>query len=242
AAFLRVIQALNSLVASLSQDKEQTIIEKEQAATLSLVNDINAALEPLLKRSTSDSQQKTFGTSVKVDEKNAAFVKFSDKHRKLLNAFIRQNPGLLEKSFSVMLKNDISDILDLTFSVDADEEKLILYEKGESLSDNAYALVADIMKKLVAIAPNHCHLFITELAELSSCISKIENFTDTTNSGFQTEHLSYFKFVGRVVGKALFDGQLLDVRFTRSFYKHMLGVKVTYHDIEAIDPGYFKNL
>ncbi|KAJ1421329.1 HECT, E3 ligase catalytic domain [Sesbania bispinosa] len=45
-----------------------------------------------------------------------------------------------------------------------------------------------------------------------------------------------------MVGKALFDGQLLDVHFTRSFYKHILGVKVTYHDIEAIDPDYFKNL
>ena len=44
------------------------------------------------------------------------------------------------------------------------------------------------------------------------------------------------------VGKALFDGQLLDVHFTRSFYKHILGVKVTYHDIEAIDPDYFKSL
>jgi len=44
------------------------------------------------------------------------------------------------------------------------------------------------------------------------------------------------------VGKALFDGQLLDVHFTRSFYKHILGVKVTYHDIEAIDPAYFRNL
>ncbi|CDY30888.1 BnaC09g15180D [Brassica napus] len=30
-----------------------------------------------------------------------------------------------------MLENDISDVLDLTFSVDADEEKLILYEKTE---------------------------------------------------------------------------------------------------------------
>jgi len=44
------------------------------------------------------------------------------------------------------------------------------------------------------------------------------------------------------VGKALFDGQLLDVHFTRSFYKHILGAKVTYHDIEAIDPDYFRNL
>lgn len=44
------------------------------------------------------------------------------------------------------------------------------------------------------------------------------------------------------VAKALFDGQLLDVYFTRSFYKHILDVKVTYHDIEAVDPDYYKNL
>lgn len=44
------------------------------------------------------------------------------------------------------------------------------------------------------------------------------------------------------VGKALYDGQLLDVYFTRSFYKHILGNKITYHDIEAIDPEYYKNL
>jgi HECT-domain (ubiquitin-transferase) len=29
----------------------------------------------------------------------------------------------------------------------------------------------------------------------------------------------FFKFVGRVVGKALHDGQLIDAHFTRSFYK-----------------------
>ena len=29
------------------------------------------------------------------------------------------------------MQNDISDVLDLTFSMDADEEKLILYEKAE---------------------------------------------------------------------------------------------------------------
>jgi len=54
--------------------------------------------------------------------------------------------------------------------------------------------------------------------------------------------LVYTLFYLIQVGKALFDGQLLDVHFTRSFYKHILGVKVTYHDIEAIDPHYFRNL
>eukprot|EP00890_Picochlorum_soloecismus_P001249 jgi/Picsp_1/2124/NSC_05589-R1_ubiquitin-protein ligase 1 len=55
-------------------------------------------------------------------------------------------------------------------------------------------------------------------------------------------HLDYFKFVGHVVGKALLDDQVVDVHFTRSFYKHLLGMPLTYRDIEAVDPDFFKNL
>jgi len=79
-------------------------------------------------------------------------------------------------------------------------------------------------------------------ALLFTTVGNEATFQPNPNSVYQTEHLSYFKFIGRVVAKALFDGQLLDVHFTRSFYKHILGVKVTYHDIEAIDPDYYKNL
>ena len=48
--------------------------------------------------------------------------------------------------------------------------------------------------------------------------------------------------MGRVVGKAVAEGFLLDVHFTRSFYKHMLGVPVSYHDLEGSDPEFFKSL
>lgn len=57
-----------------------------------------------------------------------------------------------------------------------------------------------------------------------------------------TRHEDFFKVVGRVVGKALHDGQLIDAHFTRSFYKHMLGMTLTYEDIEAVDPDFYKNL
>mmetsp|Transcript_4056 Transcript_4056/g.6160 ORF Transcript_4056/g.6160 Transcript_4056/m.6160 type:complete len:786 (+) Transcript_4056:529-2886(+) len=67
-------------------------------------------------------------------------------------------------------------------------------------------------------------------------------FQPNPNSSFNRDHLSYFRFVGRIVGKAVADGFLLDAHFTRSFYKHMLGVKPTHHDMEAIDPDYYKNL
>ena len=56
------------------------------------------------------------------------------------------------------------------------------------------------------------------------------------------DHLQYFKFVGRFVAKALVDGQILDAYFTRSLYKHLLGEPLSYEDIEAVDPDYFKNL
>jgi hypothetical protein len=34
----------------------------------------------------------------------------------------------------------------------------------------------------------------------------------------------------------------LDVHFTRSFYKHILGLQVSIQDLEAIEPEYFKSL
>lgn len=67
-------------------------------------------------------------------------------------------------------------------------------------------------------------------------------FQPNPNSSINPDHLSYFRFVGRIVGKAVLDGYLLDAHFTRSLYKHMLGIKPTHHDMEAIDPDYYKNL
>jgi len=67
-------------------------------------------------------------------------------------------------------------------------------------------------------------------------------FQPNPQSSINRDHLHYFNFVGRIVGKAVADGYLLDAHFTRSLYKHMLGIKPTYQDMEAIDPEYYKSL
>lgn len=67
-------------------------------------------------------------------------------------------------------------------------------------------------------------------------------FQPNPRSYLEPQHLSYFKFVGRIIGKAICDNQLLDAHFTRSFYKHILGASVTFHDLEAIEPEYYKSL
>jgi E3 ubiquitin-protein ligase HUWE1 len=55
-------------------------------------------------------------------------------------------------------------------------------------------------------------------------------------------HLAWFRFVGRVLGKAVADGYLLDVHFTRSLYKHLLGMPVEFDDVQSLDPEYHKSL
>lgn len=56
------------------------------------------------------------------------------------------------------------------------------------------------------------------------------------------DHLLYFHFVGRIIGKAVFDSRLLDCHFTRSFYKHILRIPVETKDMEAVDPELYKSL
>jgi hypothetical protein len=207
------------------------------------------------------------------NEKTMTFIRFADKHRRLLNAFVRQNPGLLEKSLCLLLRTPrlidfdnkrayfrsrirqqheqqhysplrigvrrayvLEDSYNQLRMRTPDELKgrLTVQFQGEEGID-AGGLTREWYQLLSRVTFDKGALLFTTVGNEST-------FQPNPNSVYQTEHLSYFKFVGRVVAKALFDGQLLDVYFTRSFYKHILGVKVTYHDIEAIDPDYFKNL
>ena len=48
-------------------------------------------------------------------------------------------------------------------------------------------------------------------------------FQPNSNSSVNPDHLTYFRFAGQCLGMALYHKQLLNVYFTRSFYKHILG-------------------
>ncbi|XP_034896846.1 E3 ubiquitin-protein ligase UPL1 isoform X1 [Populus alba] len=212
-----------------------------------------------------DSQRKLDGVVI--------FSRFAEKHRRLLNTFIRQNPGLLEKSLSMMLKaprlidfdnkrayfrsrirqqheqqrsgplrisvrrayvlEDSYNQLRMRPTQDLRGRLNVQFQGEEGI--DAGGLTREWYQLLSRVVFDKGALLFTT-------VGNNVTFQPNPNSVYQTEHLSYFKFVGRVVSKALFDGQLLDVYFTRSFYKHILGAKVTYHDIEAVDPDYYKNL
>ncbi|XP_063305150.1 E3 ubiquitin-protein ligase NEDD4 isoform X2 [Pelobates fuscus] len=75
--------------------------------------------------------------------------------------------------------------------------------------------------------------------------SATDNYTlqINPNSGLCNEdHLSYFKFIGRVAGMAVYHGKLLDAFFIRPFYKMMLQKPITLNDMESVDSEYYNSL
>lgn len=62
------------------------------------------------------------------------------------------------------------------------------------------------------------------------------------DSSVNPEHLSYFHFVGRVIGLAVFHGHYIDGGFTLPFYKMLLGKPIHLDDIEAVDPDLHRSL
>ncbi|KAK6934616.1 HUWE1/Rev1, ubiquitin binding region [Dillenia turbinata] len=246
--------------------KAYAVLQQDHAnITATEVKESSGCSSPLSVKGSSDVQRRYDGAM--------SFSRFAEKHRRLLNAFIRQNPGLLEKSLSLMLKaprlidfdnkrayfrsrirqqheqhlsgplrisvrrayvlEDSYNQLRMRPTLDLKGRLNVQFQGEEGI--DAGGLTREWYQLLSRVIFDKGALLFTTVGNNAT-------FQPNPNSVYQTEHLSYFKFVGRVVAKALYDGQLLDVYFTRSFYKHILGVKVTYHDIEAVDPDYYKNL
>lgn len=74
--------------------------------------------------------------------------------------------------------------------------------------------------------------------------SREDNYTLQINpdSSVNPEHLSYFHFVGRIIGIAVFHGHYIDGGFTMPFYKMLLNKPITLDDIEGVDPELHRSL
>jgi len=67
-------------------------------------------------------------------------------------------------------------------------------------------------------------------------------FQPAPTSAVNAEHLNYFNFAGRVIGKALYDGFLTNSYFTSSFYKQILDHPLKLSDMRDLDSEYYHNL
>ena len=76
--------------------------------------------------------------------------------------------------------------------------------------------------------------------------SAVDNYTLQINPDSvcddNTDNLTYFRFIGRIVGMAVFHQRLINGFFIRPFYSMMLGKKVQLADMEYVDAEYHNSL
>ena len=68
------------------------------------------------------------------------------------------------------------------------------------------------------------------------------SYMPDSKSGVQGDHLRYFKFVGRAIAKALFEGCNLECYFVKSIYKMLIGQKLNFKDLEDFDNNLYQGL
>ncbi|CAF3908280.1 unnamed protein product, partial [Rotaria sp. Silwood1] len=52
----------------------------------------------------------------------------------------------------------------------------------------------------------------------------MKNIND--NITYRPNHLEYFKFIGHIIGKAIYDNKYMNCYFTRPFYKYILDMLI----------------
>mmetsp|Transcript_4108 Transcript_4108/g.15469 ORF Transcript_4108/g.15469 Transcript_4108/m.15469 type:complete len:1103 (-) Transcript_4108:1031-4339(-) len=61
-------------------------------------------------------------------------------------------------------------------------------------------------------------------------------------SSVNETHLQYFKFIGRVIGKALSDMQLMRLHFSPVLFKYLIGKRVSFSDLQHVDRTMYLSL
>jgi E3 ubiquitin-protein ligase HUWE1 len=78
-------------------------------------------------------------------------------------------------------------------------------------------------------------MFAQQFALFTRTNNGVSYFPDYRSSFVNPHHLNYFRFIGKMVAKGIFDGNMLECHFARSLYKMILGEQLNFEDLEDFD-------
>ncbi|CAF3263835.1 unnamed protein product, partial [Rotaria sp. Silwood2] len=166
------------------------------------------------------------------------FVELARTHRTVLNQILRQkNMGGEDLTVHVRRNNVFEDSYRELSRRSSERWKhrfFVVFDGEEGQDANGllrewYSIIARSM-----FDPNYALFMINP----GDRVTYMPNPLSHCNANYS----QYFKFIGRIIAKAIFDNKYMDCYFTRSFYKHILGVPVRYTDMESVDSQFYKSL
>ena len=181
------------------------------------------------------------GTHVNYSElSSVALLPFQQKVDWLKNQFAAIRTPWEEGHVRIKVRRHmlIQDSMDAIESIDAsDMKKTFRFEFINEPALDAGGVAREFYECVCAQLFNpDCGLFLYSSAN-QMCMHL------NPNSGIANEfHLRYYHMAGRVIGKALMDGQITPVHLVQPLYKHFMGWPVTLRDLEHIDEMLFRNL
>lgn len=149
------------------------------------------------------------------------FVKKSTFQTIYLNI---ERKNLFEDSFNQIMNKSGEDFAFSRLNVKFTEEE------GVDVGGLSREFFNILSKEIVN--PNYC-LFYLNTDKRTYSINK--------SSFVNTDHLLFFRFVGRIIAKGIIDNFLADIHFTMPFYKQILGLKLSLSDLESVEPDYYKS-
>ncbi|KAJ3321382.1 hypothetical protein HDV06_004367 [Boothiomyces sp. JEL0866] len=205
-----------------------------------------------------------------------SFFTFAEAHKKILNTMVRNNPSLMNGSFSLLVQNPkvlqfdnkrtyFTQQLHKNAAARVSHGSIQINVRRQYVFEESYQQLqgksGDAIKygKLNVrfrdeegvdaggvtrewFSALALQMFNPDYALFRPSAADKVTYQPNRTSGINPDHLFYFKFVGRIIGKAIYDGRLLDAYFTRSFYKCIINSPVDHRDMEAIDPEFYKSL
>ncbi|KAJ8914753.1 hypothetical protein NQ315_013256 [Exocentrus adspersus] len=226
--------------ASVEPDKAseihvKTVVTPEQQQFLAFAEKHRTVLNQILRQSTAHLADGPF--AVLVD--HTRILDFDIKRRYFRTELERMDHGIRREETAVHVRrsNIFEDSFRELFRRPPEEWKNRFYivfedEEGQDaggLLREWYVIISrDIFNPMYALFT----------------VSPGDRVTYMINSAshYNSNHLCYYKFVGRVIAKAIYDNKLLECYFTRSFYKHILGIPVKYTDMESEDYTFYRGL
>ncbi|KAF5098991.1 hypothetical protein D0Z03_001101 [Geotrichum reessii] len=185
---------------------------------------------------------------------------------------VRSNPKLMNGSFSILFKNPKSlefdnkrryfnrqiyqnshnTVIQLNVrreQVFLDSFKSLYYKSASEIKDARMNIkfqgeegvdVGGVTREWYQVLSRQ--IFNPDYALFTPVASDRTTFHPNRTSEVNPEHLLFFKFIGRIIGKAIYDNKLLDCHFSRAVYKQILGKSVSVKDMETLDLDYYKSL
>jgi hypothetical protein len=173
------------------------------------------------------------------DLEEIAALNFQEKNRWFLQQVQKRWRSYEEGHIQFVIRRDflVSDSLEQMLKCPASRfwERLRIYFENEPGLD-AGGLIREWYELLSnALFNDEFGLFIS---------TKGENMGYWINPASNTKiqnHLLYFEFIGRLLGKALIEGHHMKMSLCLPLIKHMLGVPISFSDLEFLDEDLYKN-